>query len=124
MALNSIVSTDTFVELRLSNGQTIRFDYSALPPGSDKKKANALKSELQNAIDSHVPLSDFPADDPIRQSNPAHDSEFWSTVNGQPHITYRPITILDAWKDGDRFILKIKNNDLRFSMNNGEAEVG
>ncbi len=107
-----ITVTDSYIEINIG-GRVARIDYADLPGNTPVQLANALKLLLQAEIDTRIPLTDLPDDEPTKTVNPAAPNFFWGRANGSihanpnqnDHLIARDTVVTEVVWDGTRYVV-------------------
>jgi len=101
MPVTSIEITDTYIRVRKS-GDEFYFEFADFPGGvnTPQKRVDHIMTNGQRWLDTRQKLSDLPADDPDKTTDPGLPTLFWEGQGGNAELVGRSIVIENVtWDD-------------------------
>lgn len=94
MPVQSLEITDTYIEIARA-GNVLRFEFASFPGGANTpgKRRDHIIAIVQSWLDTRQRLSDLPADDPDKTTDPARPDLFWEGQGGNAELVARSIVI-------------------------------
>jgi hypothetical protein len=97
MCVAYIDLTDTYIEIGWcaqsydDDAQKLHFEFSQFPPSANtnEKRQQHVIEHAQTWLDSRIRLSDLPADDPDKSTDPALPWRFWEGSGGSAELVTR-----------------------------------
>ena len=118
VSMTTISGTDAQADIHIdcctvvsTNATLARTALVGLDKQNPVKIGAQMSGLIQALLDTRIPLSNLPADDPDKTTDPAQCDQFWLTVGGTTYLVGRNIVVNIFW-NGDRYQMHLRNPNL------------